>query len=260
VEPSAVIAVYPEIAPSTAPETRDFGQNHCVAARARTTAMRHFRTALVVLAMIIIAAATAWFFPLMSEESGAQAAPQTALAATPGSAQENDGAQNANAQENEKENGQTPPEAAPAVQSPSPVEAQATDPLGHLRITRQSFQRGGLGSKALVTFTLRNDNDYAVKDPEILCAFRSGDGSYATERSRTIHDTVNSKSRKTFPQTLMGFVNIKASEAKCSLLAASRGQAQPYHPKARSVSAHVRRTRGLAQLRRVGRLLWALRN
>ena len=222
--------------------------------------MRHFRTALVMLAMIIIAGAAAWLFPFTLEESDAQAAPQTALAATPGSAQENDGAQNANVQENQKENGPTPSEAAPAVQSPSPVEAQATDPLEHLRIARQSFRRGGLGSKALVTFTLRNDNDYAIKDPEILCAFRSGDGGYATERSRTIHDIVNAKSRKTFPQTLMGFVNIKASEAKCSLLAASRGQAQPDHPKARSVSAHVRRIRGLAQLRRVGRLLWALRN
>ena len=220
--------------------------------------MKHLRNAPIALAMIISTAPAAWFFPFMLRQS--EASPRMALAATQDSAPENGGAPNANAPENEKTSGQTPPEANPALQPPSPVEAQAEDPLEHLRITRQSFRRGGLGSKALVTFTLRNDNDYAVKDPEILCAFRSGDGSYATERRRTIHDTVNTKSRKTFPQTLMGFVNIKASEAQCSLLAASRGQAQPDHPRAHVVDAHVRRIRGLAQLRRVGRLLWALRN
>jgi hypothetical protein len=211
--------------------------------------MRHVRTALVVGPIIVSAALVGWFFPLAVDEAGAEASPQVALAATEGGPQEDT---------------QSPPEAAPAtaptLQAPSPVEAQAADPLEHLRITRQSFRRGGLGSKALITFTLRNDNDYAVKDPEILCAFRSEDGGYATERRRTIHDTVNTKSRKTFPNTMIGFVNIKASEAKCSLLAASRGPEQSYHPKARSAATPVHRTRALARLLRVGRLLWALRN
>ena len=70
---------------------------------------------------------------------------------------------------------------------------------------------------------MRNDNDFAVKDPEIHCTFRSEDGHYATERQRTINDTVKARSRKAFPGTLIGFVNIKASKAKCSLVTASRG-------------------------------------
>src|SRR5204862_7008899 len=114
-------------------------------------------------------------------------------------------------------------DAAAAIPAPTAAAPQAAEPLGRLRLTRQSFKRGGLGSKALVTFTIRNDNDFAVKDPEILCSFRSRDGQYATERRRTINETVNAKSRKAFPPTLVGFVNIKASKAKCSLLTASRG-------------------------------------
>jgi hypothetical protein len=213
--------------------------------------MKRFRTVLVALPIITSAALAAWFLPFALGEGDAEASPDTTLATIQG---------------NSQEDGQTPPEAAPlpeaapAVQSPSPAEAQsAADPLQHLRITRQSFRRGGLGSKALVTITLRNDNDYAVKDPEILCAFRGEDGSYATERRRAVHDTVNTRSRKTFPNILMGFVNIKASEAKCSLLAASRGPEQTDNPKARSVATPVRRTRAFSPLRRVGRLLWALR-
>ena len=84
------------------------------------------------------------------------------------------------------------------------------------------WHRGGLGSNALVTFTLRNENDYAVKDVEIACAFSRRDGTHLTDRKRVIPDTVNMKSRKTFAHLHVGFVNIYANKAKCAPVAASR--------------------------------------
>jgi hypothetical protein len=105
---------------------------------------------------------------------------------------------------------------APAL---APVKAA---PLDGLKISSQSWRRGGLGSKALITFTLRNDNDYAVGDIGILCAFSRKDGSPVTERRQTIHDTVKMKGRKTFARMHVGFVNITAAKAKCSLQSASR--------------------------------------
>ncbi len=78
-----------------------------------------------------------------------------------------------------------------------------------------------MGSNAFVTLTLRNTNDYAVRDIEISCAFARPDGSHLTDRTRLIHDTINMKSRKTFTRMHVGFVNVNASKAKCSLLAAS---------------------------------------
>jgi hypothetical protein len=98
----------------------------------------------------------------------------------------------------------------------------AASPLDGLKISSQSWRRGGLGSKALVTFTLRNGNDYAVKDVEIACAFTRRDGSHLTDRKRLIPDTVNMKSQKTFARLHVGFVNVHADKAKCSLLTASR--------------------------------------
>ena len=95
-------------------------------------------------------------------------------------------------------------------------------PLSGLKISSQSWRRGGLGSKALVTFTLRNSNDYAVGDIEISCAFARRDGRHLTDRTRLIHDTVNMKSRKTFARMHIGFVNVNASGAKCTLVAANR--------------------------------------
>jgi hypothetical protein len=112
----------------------------------------------------------------------------------------------------------------PADQATSPTESPPPEasPLDGLKIASQSWRRSGLGSNALVTFTLRNNNDYAVKDIEIACAFNRRDGSHLTDRTRIIRETVNMKSRKTFARMHIGFVNINASRAKCSVVAASR--------------------------------------
>src|SRR3954466_13392180 len=107
-------------------------------------------------------------------------------------------------------------DAGPAAASPEAA------PVNGLKISSQSWRRGGLGSKAQVTFTLRNDNDYAVGDIGLLCAFSRADGSPVTERRQNIRDTVKMKSRKTFARMHVGFINVNASRAKCSLLSASR--------------------------------------
>ena len=109
----------------------------------------------------------------------------------------------------------TPADAvAPAEMGPQPA------PVDGLKISSQFWRRGGLGSNALVTFTLRNGNDYPVRDIEIFCAFTRRDGSHLTDRKRLIHDTVEMRSRKTFARMHIGFVNINADKAKCSLVTA----------------------------------------
>ncbi|MET4071405.1 hypothetical protein ABID58_006217 [Bradyrhizobium sp. S3.2.6] len=94
--------------------------------------------------------------------------------------------------------------------------------LDRMTISSQTWRRGGLGSKALVTFTVRNDNEYAVRDVEIVCAFMRRDGSHLTDRSRVLADIVGMKSRKTFARVPVGFVNVNADQAKCSLVTARR--------------------------------------
>jgi hypothetical protein len=112
--------------------------------------------------------------------------------------------------------------AAPLDNAQPETSASPNSPLDGLKIISQSWRRGGLGSKALVTFTLRNANDYAVKDIEIACTFARRDGSHLTDRRRIIPDTVNMKSRKRYAGMLVGFVNVNANKAKCSVVTASR--------------------------------------
>jgi hypothetical protein len=112
--------------------------------------------------------------------------------------------------------------AGPASTATAPETRAEKAPIDGLRIFAQSWRRGGLGSKALVTLTLRNANDYPVKDIEIACAFSRRDGRHLTDRKRVIGDTISMKSRKTYAGMLVGFVNINANKAKCSLVTASR--------------------------------------
>jgi hypothetical protein len=94
-------------------------------------------------------------------------------------------------------------------------------PVDGLKISSQSWRRGGLGSNAFVTMTLRNNNEYAVRDVDISCAFLRADGSHLTDRTRLISDVINMRSRKTFVRLHVGFVNVNAAKAKCSVLAAN---------------------------------------
>ena len=121
--------------------------------------------------------------------------------------------------------GKTPKQIAMLMAPAGPGQAAPLEPasVGGLKISSQSWRRGGLGSKALITFTLRNDNPYAVRDIEVACSFTRQDGSHLTDRKRLIPDAVvNTKSRKTFSQVHIGFVNVYANKAKCAPVAANR--------------------------------------
>src|SRR6266576_718730 len=162
------------------------------AAPAKTVA-RYFPSKLVWLSAVLIVASGAW---LVLSGSGSKTETATRAA---------------------QDKSSVSPPATPE-EAIAPVE---TSPVDGLKISAQSWRRGGLGSKALVTFTLRNANEYAVKDIEIFCSFTRRDGSHLTDRKRVIRDTVSMRSQKTFARMHVGFVNINANQAKCSLVAAS---------------------------------------
>ena len=112
------------------------------------------------------------------------------------------------------------PEAPDAMTSSAP--AAEPQPADGLTISGQSWRRGGLGSKALFNFTLRNTNDYPVTNIAISCSFARRDGSHLTERTRTIETPIGTKSRKRFTRLHIGFVNVNAATAKCVPLSANR--------------------------------------
>jgi len=185
----------------------------------------HDKARLVVLPVVAIVGFAAWIMLPDPSDAEVQSAPVPAVVAGP--------AQNAAPVDSATAPTQSTPEhpadaAAPAAVVMAPeiaapeTTAPAKSPLDGLKISAQSWRRGGLGSKALITLTLRNRNDFAVRDIEIDCAFARRDGSHLTDRKRVISDVIGMNSRKTYSGMLVGFVNINANKAKCSLVTASR--------------------------------------
>jgi hypothetical protein len=185
----------------------------------------HDKARLVVLPVVAIVGFAAWIMLPDPSDAEVQSAPVPAVVAGP--------AQNAAPVDSATAPTQSTPEhpadaAAPAAVVMAPeiaapeTTASAKSPLDGLKISAQSWRRGGLGSKALITLTLRNRNDFAVRDIEIDCAFARRDGSHLTDRKRVISDVIGMNSRKTYSGMLVGFVNINANKAKCSLVTASR--------------------------------------
>ena len=168
----------------------------------------HFREAIGWLPNVVILAAAAWL--LLADHSHQQVIRRPALPKAVAVAKT------------------LPPATVGLARNPSfdPATAEAIvpeqpAPVDGVKISSQSWRRGGLGSNAFVTLTLRNTNDYAVRDIEISCAFARPDGSHLTDRTRVIRDIVNLNSRKTLTRVHVGFVNVNAGRAKCSVLAAS---------------------------------------
>jgi hypothetical protein len=183
--------------------------------KARRLGRSHLATqTAVLLPVVVIAGLTAWMMLSTPISARSQAGSQETMSTTQGNTQ-------GNTQGTAAPQQNAALDTAPA---PSPNAAPVDPPaVNGLKISSQSWRRGGLGSNALVTFTLRNDNNYAVRDIEIACAFSRQDGSHLTDRKRVIPDAVvNTKSRKTFAQIHIGFVNIYANKAKCAPIAANR--------------------------------------
>ena len=186
---------------------------------------------LMVLPAIAIAGCAAWMMlPWPSDaESQSGVAPNAVLRLAQDAPESNDAVKPTNATLASPAPSAVPADTNPAAATAAAPEITAPETavpakpaIDGLRISSQSWRRGGLGSKALMTFTLRNGNDYAVKDIEIACAFARRDGSHLTDRRRVLPDTVNMKSQKRYSGMLVGFVNVYANKAKCSLVTASR--------------------------------------
>ena len=192
------------------------GINASFSGRPERTPTNYLNSKFIWLPAVLIAGLGAWMLLSGSASNTAESEPvrlATAAATEPVPSPATNAAQERSA----PQDGSLDPVTMP-VEAITPAE---TAPVDGLKISSQSWRRGGLGSKALVTFTLRNGNDYAVKDIEIFCSFARRDGSHLTDRKRVIHDTVNMKSRRTFARMHIGFVNINANQAKCSLVTAS---------------------------------------
>src|ERR1700686_5518354 len=79
--------------------------------------------------------------------------------------------------------------------------------LATVTISKADFRKGGFDDMMIMTFTLRNANDFDVKDIEIDCSHSGNSGTVIDSNVRTVYEIVKAKGSKTIRDFNMGFIH-----------------------------------------------------
>lgn len=113
--------------------------------------------------------------------------------------------------------------------SPSPVPSifsaprePEPSPRSKVSITKFSWSKGGFDTVMEGTFTIRNDNSFAVKDMRMKCDLSAKSGTALDSVEETIYEIVSANSSKTFREVNMGFVRSQTASATCEIKGVER--------------------------------------
>jgi hypothetical protein len=91
-----------------------------------------------------------------------------------------------------------------------------------MSVENMTWSIGGFGSVAIVTVTINNANDFPIKDVGIECRFSGKSGTELSTLTHTIFDSLKAKSKRTFKEVNVGFINSQSARAGCSVETAKR--------------------------------------
>lgn len=109
--------------------------------------------------------------------------------------------------------GHNDPRRLPA--QPTNVVAPLPAPALKVDLKNEKWRRGGFGSIAIFSFTIVNDNDFPVRDIEIICRFFGNSGTVIHTRREVIYETVPAKKSKSVKDLSLGFIDGQAKSASC---------------------------------------------
>ena len=96
------------------------------------------------------------------------------------------------------------------------------NPATKMSVENMTWSIGGFGSVAVVSLTINNANDFPIKDVRIECRFSGKSGTELSTATHTIFDTVKAKSKRTFKEVNVGFINSQSARAGCGIETAKR--------------------------------------
>jgi hypothetical protein len=75
-----------------------------------------------------------------------------------------------------------------------------------------------------VWITVKNDNEYQVKDFVISCSFDGNSGTFLGDRLHTVYEIVKAKSSRAFVKINIGFIPSQSARSSCLLVSAVRSR------------------------------------
>lgn len=112
---------------------------------------------------------------------------------------------------------------APTFYKPDfPKAPPAPPPPPHHKvlIEKQSWEKGGFGSVAIASLSLKNLNDYPVKDISLRCEYSGESGTVLNTHLETVFRVIPPKKTIRVRDMNIGFINSQAARGGCSVIAA----------------------------------------
>jgi hypothetical protein len=107
--------------------------------------------------------------------------------------------------------------AANAIATKRWAESDKQDQLAAIKIEKWSWKKAGFDNVMIGTFTIKNANDFGVKDIVLNCQHYAPSGTLIDSNVRTIYQAIKPKSSITIKDFNMGFVHTQAAKSSCSV-------------------------------------------
>lgn len=91
-----------------------------------------------------------------------------------------------------------------------------------VRIVKWNLTRGGFDNVLLGTFTLKNDNPYAVKDFQIVCGQFAASGTELPVMYAKLYQRLEAGQTKTFKDVNLGLMHSQARTYNCAIAVADQ--------------------------------------
>lgn len=90
-----------------------------------------------------------------------------------------------------------------------------SNPTNFLELVDFQWSKQGFGTVMEATFVIKNKSPIDIKDISIVCKSAAASGTIIDKNSRIIYEIIKAKSKKTFKNVNMGFINSQVVSSSC---------------------------------------------
>jgi hypothetical protein len=105
----------------------------------------------------------------------------------------------------------------PKADPPAPKRLSTDEVLAQIRLSNLTWKKDGFDTVMLVSFTVQNPADVAVKDLELTCTHSANSGTTIDKNTKVIYEKLGPKSKRSFTDFNMGFIHPQATRTSCQV-------------------------------------------
>lgn len=100
----------------------------------------------------------------------------------------------------------------------------AAEPGDKVTLTIERWRKPGSNNIGTADVTIKNDNDFAVKDIRVRCEYMSKVGERKIQTDQNIAVTVKAKATKKFKKTKFAYIDTEKADGACKVQSATQIQ------------------------------------